>query len=44
MHTQFEKVYDPCVLVSKKRYAGRAFEDPKDDHGHFDAKVLCVCL
>jgi DNA polymerase elongation subunit (family B) len=39
---QFEKVYDGCVLVTKKRYAGLAFEDARGP-GHFDAKVFtCV--
>jgi len=30
---QFEKVYDTCVLISKKRYVGRAFEKGEEKEG-----------
>ncbi|KRX00969.1 Ribonuclease H-like domain [Pseudocohnilembus persalinus] len=30
MELKFEKVYDPCILVSKKRYVGHRYLSPKD--------------
>ena len=42
---KMEKVYLPCVLVSKKRYVGNAFEDnspESDEVPHFDAKGIEV--
>ena len=42
---KMEKVYLPCVLVSKKRYVGNAFEDPNPESSevpHFDAKGIEV--
>ena len=37
---QFEKVYLPCVLLSKKRYVGFKFETPEDTEPVFDAKGI----
>lgn len=39
---KMEKVFLPCVLVSKKRYVGFAFECKKDVAPHFDAKGIEV--
>lgn len=42
---KLEKVYIGCVLCTKKRYVGRAYESAaqQDDQGHFDAKGLeCI--
>jgi DNA polymerase zeta len=37
---QFEKVYHPCVLVSKKRYVGFKYESPTQKEPIFDAKGI----
>lgn len=37
---KFEKVYCPCILQTKKRYVGFAYEDPKQEVGIFDAKGI----
>ncbi len=45
MLLKMEKVYLPCVLVSKKRYVGYAFEDStpgSTEVPHFDAKGIEV--
>ncbi|KAI1320530.1 DNA polymerase zeta [Mortierella claussenii] len=37
---KFEKVYDGCFLVTKKRYVGNAYETPSQKEGIFDAKGI----
>lgn len=37
---KFEKVYHPCVLVSKKRYVGFKYEHPDQKEPAFDAKGI----
>lgn len=37
---KFEKVYHPCVLQSKKRYVGFAYEEPDQEVPKFDAKGI----
>ncbi|SCU95819.1 LAMI_0F03928g1_1 [Lachancea mirantina] len=37
---QFEKVYHPCVLVSKKRYVGYSYEKEAQKVPFFDAKGI----
>jgi DNA polymerase family B/C4-type zinc-finger of DNA polymerase delta len=37
---EFEKVYHPCLLVSKKRYVGFAYEHEKQSEPVFDAKGI----
>eukprot|EP00887_Chlorella_sp_A99_P007603 scaffold20.g7603.t1 len=37
---KMEKVYHPCVLQSKKRYVGFAFESPQQAKPAFDAKGI----
>ena len=37
---QFEKVYHPCLLVSKKRYVGMKYEYANQVHGVYDAKGI----
>ena len=39
---KFEKVYYPCILVSKKRYVGNAYESVHQAEAHFDAKGIEV--
>lgn len=37
---KFEKVYHPCVLQTKKRYVGYAYEDVNQEKPVFDAKGI----
>jgi DNA polymerase zeta len=37
---KFEKVYHPCTLLSKKRYAGAMYESCHQAHAVFDAKGI----
>lgn len=37
---KFEKVYLPCILVSKKRYVGYMYETEDQVEGHLDAKGI----
>jgi DNA polymerase zeta len=40
MKLQMEKVFHPCVLVTKKRYVGFAYSDPNQKEPVFDAKGI----
>ncbi|KAL1896296.1 DNA polymerase zeta [Sporothrix stenoceras] len=37
---KFEKVYHPCVLLTKKRYVGYQFDTPQQTEPIFDAKGI----
>jgi DNA polymerase zeta len=37
---KFEKVYQPCFLISKKRYVGYSFETDTQKVPKFDAKGI----
>jgi DNA polymerase zeta len=40
MKLKFEKVYLPCVLLTKKRYVGFKFESLEEEEPVFDAKGI----
>ncbi|KAB5546990.1 hypothetical protein GE09DRAFT_1129360 [Coniochaeta sp. 2T2.1] len=40
MKLKFEKVYQPCVLLAKKRYVGYKYEYPEQTQPEFDAKGI----
>ena len=40
---KFEKVYQPCVLQTKKRYVGMKYES-EDDPGEYEAKGAIACM
>lgn len=37
---QFEKIYHPCLLVTKKRYVGMKYESATQKEGVLDAKGI----
>lgn len=37
---KMEKVYQPCFLLTKKRYVGYSYESPDQDKPTFDAKGI----
>ncbi|AGO09891.1 AaceriAAL099Cp [[Ashbya] aceris (nom. inval.)] len=37
---KFEKVYHPCILLSKKRYVGYAYENSSQEIPRYDAKGI----
>lgn len=40
MRLRMEKVYQPCVLQTKKRYVGFAYEHPDQEEPKYDAKGI----
>jgi hypothetical protein len=40
MELELEKIFFPCILATKKRYVGMAFESSKQTEGFFDAKGI----
>jgi DNA polymerase zeta len=40
MELELEKIFLPCILATKKRYVGMAFESSKQTEGNFDAKGI----
>lgn len=37
---KMEKVYQPCFLLTKKRYVGYSYESPEQEKPTFDAKGI----
>lgn len=37
---QFEKIYHPCILLTKKRYVGMRYDSPTQQEGVFEAKGI----
>ena len=42
MKLKFEKVYLPCILLTKKKYVGHMYENPEDLAPTFEAKGIEV--
>lgn len=40
MKLKFEKIMQPCVLLTKKRYVGNSYENSPDEEPKFDAKGI----
>jgi DNA polymerase elongation subunit (family B) len=40
MRLRFEKVYHPCILLTKKRYVGSKYETASQQQPTFDAKGI----
>ncbi|KAI6184214.1 DNA polymerase [Aphelenchoides bicaudatus] len=40
MKLKFEKIMQPCVLFTKKRYVGNSYENSPDEEPKFDAKGI----
>lgn len=40
MKLKFEKIMQPCVLLTKKRYVGNSYENSPNEEPKFDAKGI----